>query len=107
MRAVEGRPGELLSTPDALVRSAVACFSARGFSATSIQDIATHSGVAKGLVYHYFSDKDEVLRLILHWVLDDLQGAIDRIPYDELDFAGQVHAFMAAMVDLAGRNRAG
>jgi AcrR family transcriptional regulator len=107
MRAVEGSPGELLSTPDALVRSAVACFSARGFSATSIQDIATHAGVAKGLVYHYFSDKDEVLRLILHWILDDLQRAVDRIPYDELDFAGQVHAFMAAMVDLAGRNRAG
>jgi TetR/AcrR family transcriptional regulator, cholesterol catabolism regulator len=107
MRAVEGSPGELLSTPDALVRSAVACFSARGFSATSIQDIATHAGVAKGNVYYYFSDKDELLRLILRRVMDDLQGALDRISYDELDFAGQVRAFMAAMVDLAGRDRDG
>lgn len=107
MHAVEGRPSELVSTRNALVRSAAACFSARGFSATSIQDIATHAGVAKGNVYHYFAGKDEVLRLILHTVLDDALGAIDRIPYDELDFAGQVHAFMGVMVDLVGRDRAG
>jgi TetR/AcrR family transcriptional regulator, cholesterol catabolism regulator len=107
MHAVEGSPGELLSTRDALVRSAVACFSARGFSATSIQDIATQAGAAKGNVYHYFSGKDEVLRLILHRVLDDVLGAIDQIPYDELDIAGQVRAFMGALVDLVGHNRAG
>jgi AcrR family transcriptional regulator len=107
MRAVEGSPGELLSTRDALVRSAVDCFSERGFSATSIQDIATHAGAAKGNVYHYFSGKDEVLRLILHRVLDDVLGAIDRIPYDDLDTAGQVREFMGALVDLVGHNRAG
>jgi AcrR family transcriptional regulator len=107
MHAVEGSPGELLSTQDALVHSAVACFSARGFSATSIQDIATHAGVAKGNVYNYFSTKDELLRLILNRVIDERVSAVDRIPRDELDFADQLHALMRVMVDLAGRNPAG
>jgi AcrR family transcriptional regulator len=65
MHAVEGSPGQFVSTRYALMRAAENCFSARGFNATSIQDIARQAGVAKGNVYHYFSGKDEVLRLIL------------------------------------------
>jgi AcrR family transcriptional regulator len=107
MHAVEGSPGELLSTRHALMRSAGECFSARGFSATSIQDIATHAGVAKGNVYHYFSGKDEVLRLILDSVLDHIRVAIEQIPCDELDFANQVYAFMDVILNLVGHNRAG
>jgi TetR/AcrR family transcriptional regulator, cholesterol catabolism regulator len=107
MHAVEGCPGEFVSTRNALILAAEDCFSARGFSATSIQDIATQAGVAKGNVYHYFSSKDEVLRLILDKVLDNMLVAFDRIPYDELDFAAQVHAFMRVMINLVGQNRAG
>gem|GEM_PF-1840939 len=107
MHAVDGGHGELLSTQDVIIRSAVACFSAKGFSATSIRDIATQAGVAKGNVYHYFSGKDEVLRLILHRVLDELLGAVDGIPYADMEFADQLYAFMGVMVDFVGRNREG
>jgi AcrR family transcriptional regulator len=107
MHAVEGSPGEFVSTRNALMRAAEDCFSAKGFSATSIQDIATQAGVAKGNVYHYFSSKDEVLRLILDRVLDDMSVAIDRIPSDGVHFADQVHAFLRVIVDLVAHNRAG
>jgi len=107
MHAVQGSPGQFVSTRYALVRAAENCFSARGFNATSIQDIAKQAGVAKGNVYHYFSGKDEVLRLILDRLLDDMLVAIDRIPYDELNCAAQVHAFVGVMVNLVGHNRTG
>jgi AcrR family transcriptional regulator len=107
MHPVKGSPGQLHSTEDALILSATHCFSAKGFSATSIQDIASHAGVAKGNVYHYFTSKDDVLRLILHRVLDDLLGGVDDLPYDELNPVDQLHAFMGEMVDLVARNRDG
>jgi AcrR family transcriptional regulator len=107
MHAVEGSPDEFLSTRQALMRSAVDCFSTRGFSATSIQDIATRAGVAKGNVYHYFAGKEEVLRLILDGVLDHLRVAIDQIARDELDFANRVYAFMDVILNLVSHNRAG
>jgi TetR/AcrR family transcriptional regulator, cholesterol catabolism regulator len=107
MHAVAGSPDEFLSTRQALMRSAVDCFSTRGFSATSIQHIATRAGVAKGNVYRYYAGKDEVLHLILDSVLDPLRVAIDQIPRDELDFANRVYAFIDAILNLVGRNRAG
>ena len=107
MHPVKGSPGKLHSTEDALISSATHCFSSKGFSATSIQDIASHAGVAKGNVYHYFSSKDDVLRLIINRVLDDLLPAIDAIPYEQLTPVEQLRAFMGEAVDLVGRNRAG
>jgi AcrR family transcriptional regulator len=107
MHPVKGSPGKLHSTEDALILAATHCFSSKGFGATSIQDIATTAGVAKGNVYHYFSSKDDVLRLILHRVLDELLGGIDDIPYAELDPVEQFRAFMCEMVGLVGRNRPG
>jgi AcrR family transcriptional regulator len=35
-------------------------FSARGYHATSIEDIAAKAGVTKGAVYYYFRDKDDL-----------------------------------------------
>jgi len=40
-------------------------FAEQGFRATTIADIATATGTAHGLVYHYFSSKDELLEAIL------------------------------------------
>ncbi len=44
-----------------LLDAAVRVFARQGFHASRVSDIATEAGVAHGLVYHYFSSKDEVL----------------------------------------------
>jgi AcrR family transcriptional regulator len=44
-----------------LLDAAVRVFARQGFHASRVTDIATEAGVAHGLVYHYFSSKDEVL----------------------------------------------
>jgi AcrR family transcriptional regulator len=48
-----------------LVETALRLFAERGFRATTIADIATATGTAHGLVYHYFSSKDELLEAVL------------------------------------------
>lgn len=43
-------------------------FAARGFANTSVRSIAEKAGISKGLIYHYFEGKDD----ILHAIFDDL-----------------------------------
>ena len=44
-----------------ILDAAVRVFARRGFHACRVSDIADEAGVAYGLVYHYFTSKDEVL----------------------------------------------
>jgi TetR/AcrR family transcriptional regulator, cholesterol catabolism regulator len=48
-----------------LIEVALRLFAERGFRATTIADIATATGTAHGLVYHYFGSKDELLEAVL------------------------------------------
>ena len=46
-------------------------FAAKGLHAARVSDIAAEAGVAHGLLYHYFSSKDEVLETVFRetWML--------------------------------------
>jgi len=43
-----------------ILEAAVRVFLEKGFSATTIQDVASAAGIAKGTIYDYFKDKDEL-----------------------------------------------
>jgi len=47
-----------------ILEAAVRVFARQGFHTCRVSDIADEAGVAYGLVYHYFSSKDEVLDTI-------------------------------------------
>jgi AcrR family transcriptional regulator len=67
-----------------ILDAAIGVFARQGFHSTRVSDIADEAGVAYGLVYHYFSSKEEVLNELFseRWSL--LLAAID-----EADAAGQ------------------
>ena len=62
-----------------ILDAAARVFARKGFHTSRVGDIAEEAGVAHGLLYHYFSSKDEVLDTIFreHWggVLDRLHAA--------------------------------
>ena len=60
-----------------ILDAAVRVFARQGFHQTRVSDIADEAGVAYGLVYHYFSSKDEVLNELFteRWSL--LLGAVE------------------------------
>ncbi len=47
-----------------ILDAAVRVFARRGFHTSRVGDIAEEAGVAHGLLYHYFSSKDEVLQTV-------------------------------------------
>jgi AcrR family transcriptional regulator len=60
-----------------ILDAAIRVFARQGFHSTRVSDIADEAGVAYGLVYHYFSSKDEVLNELFteRWSL--MLAAID------------------------------
>ena len=44
-----------------ILDAAMRVFARRGFHTCRVSDIADEAGVAYGLVYHYFSSKDQIL----------------------------------------------
>ena len=59
-----------------LLQAAVRVFARRGFHAARVGDIAEEAGVAHGLLYHYFSSKEEVLETIFRETWADLLAAV-------------------------------
>jgi TetR/AcrR family fatty acid metabolism transcriptional regulator len=74
-----------------ILDAAIRVFARTGFHACRVSDIADEAGVAYGLVYHYFSSKEEVLDELFteRWSL--LLAAIDEVdgqsipPREKLD----------------------
>jgi len=65
-----------------LLEAAVRVFARKGFHASRVGDIAVEAGAAHGLLYHYFSSKDELLETIFRetWssLLESLNGIYER-----------------------------
>ena len=64
-----------------ILAAAVRVFAHKGFHTSRVGDIAEEAGVAHGLLYHYFSSKDEVLETIFreNWgILIERIHAVER-----------------------------
>ena len=60
------------ATISAIKTAARRLFTARGFDATTIDDIAERAGVAKGAVYHHFPSKEELFVAVLDGVQEEI-----------------------------------
>jgi AcrR family transcriptional regulator len=73
---------------NALLASAFAEFSARGFEATTAKSIADRAGVATGTFYQYFHNKEDVLLEITRQRFEELQEHL-QVPDTGLQLAGR------------------
>ncbi|NUT52319.1 MAG: TetR/AcrR family transcriptional regulator [Saccharothrix sp.] len=71
-----GRPGYDLET---LLKAAAELFYERGYDGTSIQDLATHLGVAKSAIYHHVPSKEALLSLAVDRALDGLFAEVTKL----------------------------
>ena len=66
-------------TQAAVMKAAQRLFGERGFAATSVDDIASASRVAKGAIYHYFRTKNDLFEAVFEQASSDLMKEIDRV----------------------------
>jgi len=63
-----------MSKKEAILNAAIDLFAERGFNATPTSAIAKTAGVAEGLIFHYFQNKNGILA---HILIDMLENYID------------------------------
>ena len=80
-----------------ILDGAVRVFARQGFHTCRVADIADEAGVAYGLVYHYFSSKDQILdtRFVERWeVMLAAIAAADASPAAPRDKLGAIASFI-------------
>ena len=66
-----------------ILDAAVRVFARRGFHTSRVGDIAEEAGVAHGLLYHYFSSKDEVLQTVFRENWSELLQRFEQVDASE------------------------
>jgi len=61
---------EAAITRDQLLKKALAVFSKKGYTATTLQDIAQEAGVTRGAIYHHFGGKAELYNTLVREYAD-------------------------------------
>lgn len=64
---------------EAVLRAAVRMFNARGFHATSLDDVAASLNISKPTIYYYLGNKDQVLLECVTRGLGELAEAAERV----------------------------
>lgn len=64
---------------DAILAAALEEFSARGFEATRLDDVARRAGIAKGTIYLYFRDKESLFQELIRAMLTPIVGTIEAL----------------------------
>lgn len=93
---------EALSTRTRLLDAGQTLMLARGFAATTVDDICTEAGLTKGSFFHYFRSKEEFGDAVLAHYWASTQGVLQAAPWKEIaDPLRRVHAYLDLFVALA------
>jgi TetR/AcrR family transcriptional regulator, fatty acid metabolism regulator protein len=76
----------------AILRAAVEVFSRKGFQGCRIADVAREAGVAYGLVYHYFKDKDELLGSVFESGWQGFLARVQAALSQQTDFESRIRS---------------
>lgn len=88
----------MVSKKDKILEASLELFTKKGYNATTTKEIALQSGVAEGLIFYYFKDKNELLNYLIREFsfIGSLQCEIKELskiePYPALIKFGQLYA---------------
>lgn len=77
----------------------------KGIAAATMQDIADEAGVAKGTIYLYFRDRDELVEKTFENAMSQLHVQVDAALEAEGTFEQRLRAMLAAVTSFFETNR--
>ena len=77
----------------------------KGMAAATMQEIAEEAGVAKGTIYLYFRDRDELVEKTFQTAITQLMNEIDVAIEQDIPIEPKIRAIMQAQFGFFGRNR--
>ena len=86
-------------TRERILEAATEVFARRGLHGTRVSDIAEQAGIAYGLVYHHFRNKDEILAAIYQERWGDYVDYLTELRHAELPFAERIAKLVHFLVE--------
>jgi AcrR family transcriptional regulator len=83
---------------EAILAAALDEFSARGFEAARLDDVAKRAGIAKGTIYLYFRDKESLFQELLRAMLAPLAARIEALGEVDISAAQLAERFVDLFV---------
>jgi AcrR family transcriptional regulator len=77
----------------------------KGMAAATMQEIAEAAGVAKGTIYLYFRDRDELVEKTFESAMGQLMLQIDQALEQDIPFEQKIRAVMTAQLSFFAQNR--
>src|SRR5262249_16463819 len=96
--APRGRAEKSAARREAIIAAALDEFSARGFAATRIDDVAKRADVAKGTIYLYFRDKEALFEELVRVMLVPLVSTMEAPPPPDMPTRVLLNAFVERFV---------
>jgi AcrR family transcriptional regulator len=78
---------------EAILAAALDEFSARGFAAARLEDVARRAGVAKGTIYLHFANKEALFQELVRTMLGPLVATLDQLRATDLPMRTVVERF--------------
>lgn len=94
-----------LSTREALLTAAAACFARTGYRAATVQAIAKEAGFTPPTVYAHFGSKQGLFEALVEEFMVDLHAMIERELPEGLSLAQRLEFRVRDMIELAARRR--
>lgn len=79
--------------------------SRKGMAAATMQEIAEEAGVAKGTIYLYFRDRDELVEKTFESAMAELAEQVDQALDQPMAIETKIRAVMTAQLAFFSRNR--
>jgi len=96
---------ETRNTRKKLLQAAVDLFYEKGYASTSIREIGAKAGITNSLIYHYFTNKEEMLFEIVNQSVGDLLEILKEIVRDIADPLECVRQMFIAQTALISAKR--
>jgi AcrR family transcriptional regulator len=83
--AADSRPnrqvlmGKSAARRNSILDAALDEFSARGFAAARLDDVAKRAGIAKGTIYLYFADKESLFQELIRFKMGPVVGTLESL----------------------------
>ncbi len=86
-------------TRERIIRAAAELVAERGVAGTSLDDVRIRAHASKSQLYHYFADRDDLMRAVARAVSDDVVGGQAEL-FAQLDTIDGVRSWADALVTL-------
>lgn len=90
---------------ESLVKAVVRVLAEAGREGLTIERVTQEAGIAKGTLYSYFQDKDELLGFVIQSALSPLEEEIDELLGSELSPERKIEEFVCRVLEYFERNR--